>query len=137
MADLAVTAAGAGRIAKEGFSFPGIMGEALAELAVVRLNTSGRYVGADGSASNTADVVGISCRPGGGIAGQPTTILRQGILEGLNLSGLNTGASVYLSDTTGALSDAAGTVSVKIGTVILGLASATNSIDKLLLVDIR
>lgn len=136
MSDLVVTAAGAGRVAESVQQFTGLANEALAEISPVRLTTGGKLEGADGSGAGTADVIGVAVRPGGAATGQACTVLRHGVVEGLDLSGLAYGAPVYLSDTKGALADAAGTVSVKIGNVVPAHANRSGSPDKLLLVDI-
>lgn len=91
-------------------------GEAIAEPMAVRFDTNGKVVKASAAAAGTADVkgIGLARRPG---ANYGLTVLKQGVLEGFDLSSLAFGAAVYLSDTPGRLSTAAGTVSVIVGYV--------------------
>ena len=52
--------------------------------------------------------------------GEPLTVLRLGVIDGYDLSGLAWDASVYLNPVNGNLGDAAGTPSVVVGRVIGG-----------------
>lgn len=78
--------------------------------------TTGNLVLSDASAAGTAKFDGIIMNGAG--AGGPVTLLKEGAIFGLDLSGMDYGDLVYLSDTAGAVADAAGTVSVVIGKVI-------------------
>jgi hypothetical protein len=134
MADLTVTAANAKPVIV-GHSFPAIAATALTALTPVYLHgTSGKATKGDGSGAGTAGIVGLAAKAVA--ADGAVTILGDGsLVAGIDLSGLNYGARVYLSDTEGALADANGTVNVCIGRVVPGLASLTP--DKLLLVKIE
>ena len=101
-----------------------------------RLDTSnGKLTKANGTTAPEARILGVTVGGVANIAGMPQTVIRKGVIDGYDLSGLAYDAPVYLSDTDGALADAAGTVSVVVGRVIP--ASAVNlgtALDKLLLV---
>lgn len=78
--------------------------------------TTGNLVLSDASVAGTAKFDGIAMN-GAGAEG-PVTLLKEGAVHGLDVSALDYGALLYLSDTAGAVADAAGTVSVVIGKVI-------------------
>lgn len=108
--------------------------EAITAGQYVRLDTAGKW--ALGNGTTTGEV-----GAGGGIAlksvaaGEALTALRRGIVDiGDGFTALAFGASVYLSDTDGALDTAAGTVSKVVGYVDSAWAAA--SADKLLHVDL-
>ena len=110
--------------------------EAITAGMAVRLNTtSGQFTKANGSGAAEARIYGIATKTVA--AGMPVTAIRQGVMDGWDLSGLNYDAAVYLSDTDGRLADAAGTVSTVVGRVIPGTSEALGtSYSKLLLVDL-
>lgn len=60
------------------------------------------------------DVAGIVVS----IRGKGVTLLKRGRVYGFDLSNLNYGASVYLSNTAGKLADGAGSTSVTVGKVV-------------------
>lgn len=100
----------------------------------VRLDTAGKW--ALGNGTSAAEVGG-----GGGIAlrdviaGQELTALRKGLVDiGDGFTALAYGATVFLSDTDGALDTAAGTVSTVLG--IVDSAWASETADKLLRVNL-
>jgi hypothetical protein len=103
---------------------------------VVRMNTSARLVGADGSAAGTADAIGIALK--GGPAGTAISVAGANAIVDLGdaLSAVAYGAPVYLSDTgtnTGVMGDAAGTATRIVGWCIPAFGNTTA--DKLLRVD--
>lgn len=91
--------------------------EAITAGAPVRLDTTnGKWTNANGSSAAEARVWGIATRTV--VAGEALTAVRNGVMDGWDLSGLAYDATVYLSDTDGRLDTAAGTVSTVIGRVI-------------------
>lgn len=136
MADLSVTAANAKPVVV-GHSFPAIASVALTAMTPVYLDSSsGKAAKGDASAAGTAGILGLAAKAVAADGG--VTILGDGcIVAGFDLSGLDYGVRVYLSDTAGALCGTAGegTTKVCVGRVIPGLASTTY--DKLLLIKIE
>lgn len=66
-------------------------------------------------------------------AGEPITVMCAGILDGFDLSALNFGDQIFLSDTAGQIQTTAGTVSKAIGEVVPGNAAVLGQpADKLL-----
>lgn len=110
--------------------------EAIVAGAPVRfVAATGRFTNANGTDAAEAAIWGVATRTVA--AGQPVTAVRLGTLDGFDLSGLNFGAEVYLSDTDGRLADAAGTVEVVVGRVVPGTATTLGTTyDKLLEVSI-
>ena len=110
--------------------------EAITAGALVRLDTStGKWTNANGSSAGEARVWGIATRTV--VAGEPLTAIRNGVMDGWDLSGLAYDASVYASDTDGRLDTAAGTVSLVIGRVIPGTSTTLGTAyDKLLSVEL-
>lgn len=110
--------------------------EAITAGMAVRLNTTtGKFTKANGSGAAEARIYGIATKTVA--SGMPLTAIRQGVMDGWDLSGLAYDAVVYLSDTDGRLGDAAGTVSTVVGRVIPGTSEALGtSYSKLLLVDL-
>jgi hypothetical protein len=135
MADMALVA-NANRIEESVFQMTLPANEDLAAMDVVRLDpTNGRFEKADGSDANAAPY-GIVTRAVK--AGMPVTAVRIGVVDGLDLSGLDFGAILYASDTAGRVGDVAGTNSYPIGRVIPATASSTGSTyDKLLMVQVN
>jgi hypothetical protein len=110
--------------------------EAITAGNAVRLDTSsGKFTKAKGTDAAEARIYGIATKTVA--AGLGVTAIRQGVMDGFALSGLNYDAALYLSDTDGTLADAHGTVTVEVGRVIPGPATALGTaFDKLLLVDL-
>jgi diaminopimelate decarboxylase len=110
--------------------------EAVTAGMAVRINTTtGKFTKANGSAAGEARIYGIATKTVA--SGMPLTAVRQGVMDGWDLSGLAYDAVVYLSDTDGRLGDAAGTVSTVVGRVIPGTAETLGTaFSKLLLVDL-
>ncbi len=110
--------------------------EAITAGMAVRLDTStGKFTKANGSSTTENRIYGIATKTVA--AGMPVTAVRQGVMDGWDLSGLNYDAVVYLSDTDGRLGDSAGTVSTVVGRVIPGTSEAVGTgFSKLLLVDL-
>lgn len=82
----------------------------------VYLNASGTVDLCDTNAAGKQQFRGIALEGVG--AGQPVSILIEGILYGFDVSGVAYDGLVYASDTAGAIADAAGTMTVNVGRVI-------------------
>lgn len=110
--------------------------EAITAGAPVRLDTTnGKWTNANGSSAAEARVWGIATRTV--VAGEALTAVRNGVMDGWDLSGLAYDATVYLSDTDGRLDTAAGTVSTVIGRVIPATSPALGTAyDKVLGVEL-
>lgn len=78
--------------------------------------STGKFGLADANASGKQQFRGIFLAPGA--SGQSVSLLKEGRVEGWDLSSLNYDALVYLSDTVGEFSDSAGTMSVIVGRVV-------------------
>jgi hypothetical protein len=76
--------------------------------------TTGRLTASSAGATGTAKMAGLLVQNNG----RAGTYIVRGRVGGFNLSGLDYGASVYLSNTAGKLADSAGTTSVKVGVVV-------------------
>ncbi len=112
-----------------------IAAEAIEAGAPVRMNgTDGKFTNANGSSTTEDQVYGIALKSVA--AGEPVTALRRGALDGFDLSGLNYGAPIYLSDTDGRISGTTGTKGVRVGFVAPGNAQLLGSSpDKVLYLD--
>lgn len=110
--------------------------EAITAGMPVRIDTTtGRFTAANGSSAGEARIYGIADKTTP--AGLAVTAIRQGVMDGWDLSGLAYDAAVYLSDTDGRLDDTAGTVSTVVGRVIPATSTTLGTgYDKLLLVDL-
>jgi predicted RecA/RadA family phage recombinase len=96
--------------------------------------TTGQARNGNGSDMTEGKYFGIATKSVA--AGEPVTLLRRGILDGFDLSGLNFGATIYLSDTDGRISGTAGTKAVTVGYIAAGNAQLLGSTaDKLLYLD--
>lgn len=107
--------------------------ETLAAGAAVRRDTtSAKFTKGNATAAGEAAIYGISLTKAH-YAGQAITAVRRGLVDvGNALDALAFGASVYLSNTDGALADAAGTVSVVVGTVVPMWSPSSGTPDKVL-----
>jgi hypothetical protein len=110
--------------------------EAVTAGAPVRLDAStGKFTNANGSSAGEARIWGIATRTAA--AGEALTAIRNGVLDGFDLSSMNYDATVYLSDTDGRLDTAAGTVSTVVGRVIPGTGvTLGTALDKVLSVEL-
>lgn len=114
-----------------------VAGEAITAGAPVYLK------GADGKVYNSdADLAGANTLWGVATrtvaAGEAVTVVRRGLLDGFDLSALNYGAAVFVSNTGGRLADAAGTASLKVGTVVPAMATTRGTaFDKILMVEVN
>lgn len=134
MADLTVTASRLRPI--EGIelrAIPMIAAEAITKGQAVYQNSDGQAALADASAAGTVGtLVGVATSDapaGGGV-----DVVYHGRIAGFDLSGMDPGAAVFVSDTAGALADAAGTVSTRIGRVFV---MTDPSATKFLFVDVQ
>lgn len=136
MADIA--ASGAGFRVVDGIQadqLTSVAAEDIADGAAVRIDpTTGHYTAANATTAAEADVFGIA--PKGQKAGHPLTAYRKTLLEGYDLSGMDYGADVFLSNTDETLGDVAGTVSVVVGKVAPVNVSGKPA-DKLLFVEVK
>lgn len=112
--------------------------EAITCGAPVRIVPSSTGAGkwANGNATDEAEnkVWGIATRTV--VAGEAVTAVRKGIVDGFEISSLDYGAIVFLSDTDARIADAAGTMIVPIGRVVPGTAVTTGTAyDRLLEID--
>lgn len=99
--------------------------------------TTGKLTAARGTTAPLARAYGITLRAVK--AGYGVTVVRNGILDGFDLSALAYDAPLYLSDTAGGiLATAAGTVSLVVGRVVPGTSTLLGTAyDKLLEVELR
>jgi hypothetical protein len=79
----------------------------------VYFNSAMKLVKSNAGAAGTAKFAGIVV----GIIDQAASFLKRGFCAGLDVSAMNIGDKLYLSDTAGALDTAAGTVSLVVGYV--------------------
>lgn len=110
--------------------------EAITAGAPVRLDTSsGKFTNSNGTTAPEARIWGIATRTV--VAGEALTAIRNGVMDGFDLSGMNYDATVYLSDTDGRLDTAAGTVSTVVGRVITATGTTLGTaFDKILSVEL-
>jgi hypothetical protein len=84
--------------------------------------------GTDGKFYNgDANLAGANVNPYGVAthtvkAGQALTAIEDGLMDGWDLSAMNPGETVYVSDTGGKLADAPGTANLKVGMVVPAMA---------------
>ena len=139
MADIALVTANTARIVGipvEQMTKPGA--EAVTALQAVRQDAStGKWTKANGTTAAEANVYGLATRTPEA-TGLGITVIRKGVVDGFDLSALDYGAALYLSDTDGAIADTPGTVPVKIGYVSSAFAAGVgNSADKVLVIDVQ
>lgn len=91
---------------------------------------SGKFGLADANGSGKQQFRGLFLDPGA--SGQGVSLIKEGRVEGFDLSGLDYDDPVYLSDTVGELSDSAGTMTVIVGRVV---AMSDSSRKKVLYID--
>lgn len=103
---------------------------------LVRIDaTTGKWTKANGTTTTEAALYGVLVSKDR--AGAVGTAIRQGVIDGFDISAMNYWAPVYASDTDGTLADSAGTVSTILGRVIPATAvPAGTALDKLLLIDL-
>lgn len=119
MADITVTAAKVALVKpQEAEIFDMIAGEAITAGQAVYLDgTTRKALIADANVAGKQQFRGIAMKTVG--AGQAVSVLKKGLVEGFDLSGLAGDAIAYLSDTAGALADAASvTKTVNCGRVV-------------------
>jgi predicted RecA/RadA family phage recombinase len=101
--------------------------------APVQVNASGKWASANATTAALARRTYIATRTVN--AGEALTGVRQGVMDGWDLSALAYNAPVYLSD-TGTIADAAGTVATIIGYVGPGWAQPLGTAaDKILMIN--
>lgn len=106
-----------------------------------RLETStGKLTKANATSAAEARVLGIATGAVANVAGQPVTVIKRGVIDGYDLSGLDYDDPVYLSATDGTLTDTAPGAygeDILVGRVIPGTSTTLGTAyDKLLLVDV-
>lgn len=91
--------------------------EAITAGAPVRIDpTTGKFRNGNATTTTEGRIYGIATRTVP--AGFPVTAIRQGVLDGYTLTGLDYDDDVYVSDTDARIADSAGTVGIPIGRVI-------------------
>lgn len=137
MTAIALTTANRVEIEESLVQHTAIAAEAITAGEPVRFDTStGKFTGANATSAAEARVYGIAGKTVA--AGMPVTVVRQGVMDGWDLSGVNFGAEVYLSDTDGRIDTAEGTINVSLGRVVSANAvTVGTTADKLLYVDIQ
>lgn len=117
MADLTVNTSYIGRSFPENDEVRSYIPDAAVDVGqVFYVKTNGKVELASAAAAGTAKFAGLAMQKSGGQ--QAVEGLRRGEAAGIDVSAMNYGAPVYLSDTPGVLSDTAGTVSVVVGYVM-------------------
>ena len=124
------------RVVKRGdaFQHTAPAGEAIVAGQYIRQDPStGKFV--LGNATSSADVGDGYFAENTAAVGDPVTGHKSPVVidVGDALSGLNYGASVYLSDTDGTFADAAGTVSTVVAKVVAGWAGSAKKLLRLVL----
>lgn len=109
--------------------------EAGAPVRIVPSSTGkGRFTNANAQDATEDKAYGLASRKVA--AGEPVTAVRRGLIDGFEISSLDYGAILYLSDTDGRINDVAGTQVIPIGKVVPGWAVTTGTDpDRLLEVD--
>lgn len=137
MADISLVTAGklnVGTLTTQQHSF--IASEAITAGAPVYIvAATGKAANSDGNGAGViATCFGVATRSAA--AGEAVTVLRRGLVDGYDVSALNFGAPVYVSDTVGRIADTAGTTSIKVGIVVPANGNAIGTTaDKLVLVE--
>lgn len=135
MTDLALVTAGKVHVVESFIQMTLPLGETLAVGDAVRIDTNGKFTGANGTTTTENRIYGVlvSKDPAGAVG----TAIRKGVVDGFALTALAYNAAVYLSDTDKTLADAAGTVSTTVGRVIPATATTTGTAyDKILFIDL-
>lgn len=100
----------------------------------VQLTTTGKWILAKATTAALARRTHIATRTV--LAGEALTAIRQGVMDGFDLSAQAYNAPIYLSDTDGVIQDTAGTVSTVIGFVTSAWAQPLGTAaDKVLYVN--
>lgn len=138
MANLSLVTANKLEVVESIEQFTEVTAEAVNPGQAARLDTSnGKLTKANATVAAEARILGVAVGSKANTAGEPTTIIRKGVVDGFDLSSLAYDAAVYLSNTDGTLADTAGTVSTVVGRVIPGSATTLGTAkDKLLLIDL-
>lgn len=136
MTDLALVTAGRVRVVESIVQLTLPLAESINVGQAVRIDTTaGKFTKANGTTTTENRIYGVLVSKDG--AGATGTAIRKGVVDGLDLSGLDYDDPVYLSDTDGTFADGAGSVSTVVGRVIPAWAQTLgNSPDKLLFVDL-
>lgn len=89
---------------------------------------------ANGASPLNGPAFGVATRSAA--AGEAVTVIRRGLVDGYDVSALNFGAKLYVSDTVGRIADAAGAASLVVGMVVPANGQALGSTaDKLVLIE--
>lgn len=135
MADIALVESGNVRVVRPVDEYAGVAGETIAAGALVRFDTStGRVFNGNGSSAAEARIIGVATKDA--VIYQPVTVLRQGVMDGFVLDGLNFGVDLYASDTDATIGTTAGTVSKIIGYVEAAWAGGKVTADRVLYVNL-
>ncbi len=125
MGDITVTAAQVGLVDPLKATVKSyVAAETITKGQAVYITTAGKLGVADANDAGKQQFRGIALNGGG--AGQAIDVVHDGEVYGFDISALNVGALVYLSDTAGALGTTNGTMTVAAGRVsIMADHSAT------------
>ncbi len=135
MADIALVTADRIEVVESFIQATLVAAEAIEAGGAVRIDTAGKFTGANGTTTTENRIYGIATKSVP--AGMGVTAIRKGVLDGFAITGMAFDAIVYLSDTDATLADAAGTVSTVVGRVIPATATTLGTAyDKLLFVDL-
>jgi hypothetical protein len=95
---------------------------------------TGKVANSDGNGSAPINTCfGVATRSAA--PGEAVTVVRVGLVDGYDVSALNFGAKVYVSDSVGRIADAAGSTSLVVGTVVpANGAPVGTTADKIVLV---
>lgn len=134
MANIALATAGRIEVVESKIQMTLPAAEAITAGEAVRIDTAGKFTGANGTTTTENRIYGIATRAAA--AGTAVTAVRKGVLDGFTFTQAYD-AILYLSDTDGALADAAGTVSTIVGRVVPAWGQFVGTAaDKLLFIDL-
>lgn len=91
-------------------------GVAITAGQAIQINASGKWILAKATTAALARRTYIATR--GAVAGEALTGIRQGVLDGFDLTAQAYNAPIYLSDTDGVIQDSTGTVGTILGYVM-------------------
>lgn len=115
---LTVTAAQvAAAFPEEAEIYPGIAGTALTAGQSLRIGTSdGKFYPANGTGAATAGFRGVALSAAS--AGKAVNVLKRGHMYGLDLSGVDYDAQLFVDNAAGAIGSAAGSATASMGRVV-------------------
>jgi predicted RecA/RadA family phage recombinase len=112
-------------------------GEDITAGAPVTINSTGKFVNADGNGSAPLNTCKAICTRTVK-SGQAVTGIAEGVLDGYDVSGSAYGDKLYLSDTVGRIATGTGTANLDLGYVMPATGQPiTSGHDKVFAVNIR